>query len=319
MPALPDPGHIPRTGDDSPARGLWRYVWRMSAWRQAGLVALALLSAALNLAPVELQRRIVDDAITPADASALTLLALLYGAAILAHQAVKLAFRLFQGWVAETAVLYTRRHLASLYAEGRAGEAGRSGEAVSIIGTEVDKLGGFVGHGPSDAAADAAMLLGVLGYMLVVEPVIAGLAIVMLLPQVLLAPVMQRRLNHLIERRLSLMRDLGSEIGELSAGGSGTEATSLAGPLRSIYRNRMWLTLWKQAMKGMLNLLNAAAPLMLLGIGGAMVIAGETTVGVLVAFLSALQRVADPIRNLISFYRQCAQAGVQHAMIARWM
>ena len=37
------PLRIRRTGDDTPARSLYRYVWRMSGWHQAWLSLLAVV------------------------------------------------------------------------------------------------------------------------------------------------------------------------------------------------------------------------------------------------------------------------------------
>jgi ABC-type bacteriocin/lantibiotic exporter with double-glycine peptidase domain len=307
------PDHIARTGDDTPARDIWGYVWRMSGWRQALLALLALAATLLNLAPVELQRRLIDDAITQGNADLLFGLGALYGIVLGLHQLAKLILRVAQGWLSESTALYTRRHLLRLWRGGSAGSSEQPGEAVAIIGPEVDKLAGFVGTGPSSAIGNAAMLLGVTAYMLWVDPMVAGLGLVLIVPQIVLTPLLQRRLNRLVERRVTLMRGFGNRIAE------GEDEPVLEADMGAIYRNRMTFAVYKALMKGLLNLLNAAAPLALLMVGGWFVLQGETTVGVLVAFLSGFERLADPIRDLIAFYRQCAQADVQHRMIARWM
>jgi ABC-type bacteriocin/lantibiotic exporter with double-glycine peptidase domain len=72
-------------------------------------------------------------------------------------------------------------------------------------------------------------------------------------------------------------------------------------------------------MKAVLNTLNLLAPLAVLGWGGYLVIEGKTSIGVLVAFLSGFDRLAAPVRELLTFYRTAMQAAVQHASIARWM
>src|SRR3546814_5242216 len=57
------PRRIPRTGDDSPAGSLFRYLWRMSGRHQLWICLLAIVVAALTAVPLELQRRIVDEVI----------------------------------------------------------------------------------------------------------------------------------------------------------------------------------------------------------------------------------------------------------------
>jgi len=311
----PDPLEIERTGDDSPAGSVWGYVRRMSGRHQIGLCLLGLVVVAFGIAPIELQRRLVDDAIAMKDVDLFASLLALYAGVILVERVAKFAFRVYQGWVSESAILYTRRHLMSLCCRsGAEGDRG-DGRTVSIINAEVDKLGGFVGEGPSQACASAAMLIGVLSYMAWVEPRIAAFAVAFLVPQAVLTPLLQRRLNRLIEARLERMRTLG----DIVASGDPEHGDGLETQLGRIFRNRMVFFFWKYLLKGLLNLLNAAGPLVVLGVGGWLVIEGETTLGVVLAFVSGFDRLAGPVRELIAFYRQAAQAEVQHAMIARWM
>jgi len=306
------PLEVRRTGDDSPARDVWRYVRRMSGWHQVGLSALAVLTAILGLAPIELQRRLVDDAIVSGSADMLLMLGAIYGGVILAQAILKFAFRLYQGWVSESAILYTRQHLMRLLC---ARESVQGGRAVSVINAEVDKLGGFVGQGPSDAFANASLLVGILAYMIVIEPTIAGFAIGVLLPQLVLTPLIQRKLNRLMQARLSYLRGLG----DIVASGDACRGDGLGPTLKKIYGNRLRHQAWKFFLKSTLNLINAAGPLAVLLVGGWLALNGETTVGTILAFVSGFERLVAPARELIAFYRQAAQAGVQHDMIARWM
>ncbi|MGF1501276.1 MAG: ABC transporter transmembrane domain-containing protein [Paracoccaceae bacterium] len=320
--AAPDPPRyaaprvVPKTGDPTPARSVWRYVWRMSGWHQVLACCLAVAVALLGLLPIELQRRLIDDAITPEDLGLLISLGIVYGAALVLQRLLKFGLGLYQSWLSESAILYTRTHLLELYCR-RADPTDRSdaGQAVSIIGNEVDRLGGFVGEGISDACVNTAMLVGVMAYMVMVEPRVAAFSLVFLIPQAALTPLLQRRLNRLTEERLELLRALGDDVAEGAACTDGP----IGARLREIYWNRLRFTAWKFLLKGLLNLLNAAGPLAVLVVGGWLAVQGETSVGVILAFVSGFQRMADPVRALIGFYRRAAQARVQHEMIARWM
>ena len=288
----------------------------MTGLHQVCVAALALMVAGLNLAPLELQRRIVDDAIADRDYDLLVLLGSLYVGAFVALRVTKFTLRLYQGWLSESTVRYTRRHLARLYCErSQDGGERRPGEAVSIIGSETDKLGGFVGEGISTAVSNAGMLLGIVGYMLVVETQVALVALAVVVPQVLLVPVMQRRLNRLTESRVGYLREFGQKVTEQEV----CTGEPTMGLVDRIYRNRVRFYLWKFLMKGLLNLLNGLGPIVVLTYGGYLAIQGDTTVGVLVAFMSGFERLSNPVRELIAFYRKAEQARVQHDMIARWM
>lgn len=312
---LNEPRRIPRTGDDRPAPGLLRYVIRMSGPHQAAICALAIGVSLLNLVPIELQRRMIDDGISAGSFETLLWLAALYAAVVVAHKAAKGGLGLYQAWLSQSAIHYTRRHLTGIYCQRAAEKDVKSGEAVSIITAEADKLGGFVGSGPSQAATNIAMLVGVLGYMLYVQPQIALLGVALLIPQVILTPLIQRRLNALTEERLVALRRFGDELAEERA----CNDEDTRGLIHRIYRTQILTAFWKNLMKALLNLLNQLAPLGVLLWAGWMVIQGETTVGVVVAFISGFERIANPVRELLTLYRTTQNAVVQHRMIARWM
>ncbi|WP_232825580.1 ABC transporter transmembrane domain-containing protein [Albibacillus kandeliae] len=313
------PHRVRKTGDDSAAASLMGYVWRMSGWHNVWVCVCAVLIALVNLVPLELQRRIVNEVVGSGEMPMLLWFGGAYVAVVALHQGGKLALRLYQGWLSESAILYTRRHLLRLYGESLTPEENGQGRTVSIVGTEVEILGGFVGESISQAFANVAMLLGITGYMLIVEPRIAVFALFFLLPQVLLTPLLQRRLNRLIEKRVTLVRELGDEISLMGSEEAGEGPDAAQELLPKIYRNRMRYLLLKYGLKALLNLLSASGPASVLLVGGYLVMQGETQVGVIVAFISGFERMADPLRELIGFYRQAAQASVQHRLIASWM
>lgn len=303
------------TGDNRAASSLPRYVWRMSEGHQVALCLIAVLVAVLSLVPIELQRRIVNEVVETQDVPLLLQFGVIYVGIILLHQAAKYGLWAYQSWISESTTLYTRRHLLSLMGRSKPDPDEGNGRVVSIVGTEVESLGGFVGQAVSGACANAAMLLGVVVYMFVVEPKIAIFALAFLVPQIALTPVIQRRLNRLVETRVSLLRDLGDDISDTGH----TDHDSRDGLLKHIYSNRMRFFLLKFLMKSALNLLNASGPITVLLLGGYLVMQGEAEVGVIVAFISGFERISSPLRELIGFYRIAAQANVQHEMIANWM
>ena len=315
------PRNPEKTGDDRPASSLWGYVWRMSGWHQVAVCSLAVAVAALGIAPIELQRRIVDNAITPQNFDLLIMLAAIYIGVIVVHGGIKLVLRMYEGWLSESAIQYNRKHLTRLRAHNQAGSDDDSnGRAVSIIGSEIEKLGGFVGDGLSQPVVNSGMLIFGLGYMISVEPMIGLIGVIALIPQVALVPVIQKRINALIEDRVGKMRDVSDELAELSSDKSDDEQLDpINRGITALFDNRMRLFLLKFGMKALINFLNALAPICVLFVGGYLVIEGQTSVGIIVAFISGFDRMSSPMRELLSYYRVAAQASVQHKMIARWM
>ena len=313
---LSRPKRIDRTGDDRPAPNLAAFMWRMSGWYQLPACALALVVAGLTVVPLELQRRIIDDALAQGNADLLLTLALVYLGVISLNGAVKFTLRVYQGWLAESAIAYCRRHIINLHGRETKGE-GKNGTAVSIVNHELEAIGGFVGDGISDPLAQVGVLIAIVIYMVTVEPMIALVSVVFLGPQVVVIPLIQRKLNALVERRVDLIRSLSEDVAEQSEDEDDQRRTDH--DIRRVFGNRMRFFVWKFVGKVVLNFLNAAAPLMVLGFGGWMVVQGETEVGVIVAFISGFNRMGEPLRDLINYYRTYAQTDVKHDKVASWM
>lgn len=314
---------IRRTGDDQPAATVWGYVWRMSGWHQVCVALMAGLIAALGAVPLDLQRRIVDDAIAAKDVDALILFAGLYLAAIVVQAILKFTTRLYQAWLAESAIRYTRAHLLGIFDRHLDDSEDDAGHVTSIVTTEVEKLGGFVGEAIAQPVVQAGTLLALLGYMVVVEPLVATISMVFLVAQVAIVPPLQGWINKRIAIHVTLIRRLGSGIvRHADSAFRDTETTAqekLQQTLSRVFRNRMVIHGLKWILKGLVNMLNHLAPLSVLAIGGWLVIEGETSIGVVVAFMSGFDRLAAPVRGLIAYIRQASQARVQHDMIAKWM
>jgi ABC-type multidrug transport system fused ATPase/permease subunit len=269
---------------------------------------------------------------------------------LLVQGALKFALRLYQGWLSESAIRYTREHLSKIYAcriasggdleapasddseaatpdeeddAGRreaadgAGSRAGGGRAVSIIGAEVDKLGGFVGEAYVSPVINIGTVVAILGYMLIVETAIALVALAFLVPQLVLTPLVQRRINRLTEERVGLMRELGDLVANEPVESKLPDGEDFQRNLDTVFGNRMRIFFWKFLLKGLINISNHLATLCVLTFGGWLAIAGETSVGVIIAFVTGFERVADPMRRVLNFYRTAQLAAVQHRMIAR--
>jgi ABC-type bacteriocin/lantibiotic exporter with double-glycine peptidase domain len=306
-----------------PGESLRRFIWRASGAHQfyAGLMAISV--ALLTFVPIDLQRRIIDEAIERTDVAALLFLGGLYLLAILAEGALKYVLQVYQGWVGESAVKTSRDQLAVVAAESTEQDQS-GGQTVNVIGREIDAVGGFVGTSISEFVINLTLMVAIAAYMLYIQPVIALVSAVFLAPQVMLALYMQRDLNVLVERQVGLVRKLGSETieerddhprrdGYPDEGKEGEFRT-----IGAIFRNRMRFNALKFGLKALLNAVNAMGPLMVLLAGGYLVMKGQTTIGTVVAFVSGFERMSGPLRDLLNFYREYEQARVQHRMIVQW-
>ena len=283
--------------------GIFAFAWRESGRHQPWLCLLAAAIFPLTMVPLELQRRIIDRAIGDQNLQLLFWLGAIYLGTVLLQGGLKYLLRVYRALVSERATLHLRRS-----AHGRHGHD-EQGETVSIVASEVERVGGFVGEAFSEPILQGGILLAVLGYMLVVEPTIAMVSLCFVLPQILLVPMSQRVVQRRARRKGELLRAIGEQIvDEVGRDHYDRTATRVYGVRMSYHR-------LKFLSKMLTNFLNHLAPLSVLMIGGYLVITGATTVGTIVAFISGFERMADPSRQLIAYYRLASESQVQYRLI----
>jgi ABC-type multidrug transport system fused ATPase/permease subunit len=328
---LTDAGR-PDTEPGLQAPGLFAYIRRMSGRQQILICALAAFVAALEAVPLEVQRRIVNQAIGGGDLHLLALLGTGFLVATLVQGGLKYALRVYAGAVSEDVILNGRRRLFKLAAasggNGGDGKESGSGRAVSVIGPEMDDIGSFVGEGLAEPLVQAGTFVGLLGYMLTVNPLLASVSLALFAPQVLLLPRIQRHVNELTRRRVKLGRAMGDAVAEATADGerssSGAEAagevaTTFDDRAVRIRDTRVRLFRWQYAGKVLVNVFSHLGPLTVLMFGGYLVIAGQTSLGVVVAFVSGFERLAEPARELFAFYQLVSMTRVEYRTLHEWV
>ncbi len=288
---------------------LYRYVWRVSAPQQVRLAVLAVCLFPLNMAPLELQRLMVNEAIENGEFRALAWLGAAYLAVIVLHAALKYVFRVYQSSVGEGVIRVLRWRITG---NGRQS----AGSQVALAASESEQVGGFVGEAVSVPLLQSGILVTVLGYMAWLQPVMALVAVASIIPSIVLTPILQARINRHIDSRVRLMRrvgDLYTDDREHAARSADERADAW---VERIYSRRIRIFLLKFLLKGVNNLIGAAGPLGILMVGGYFVINGATEVGTIVAFLSGFERLTSPARELLNFYRRVSQVNTQFRLLA---
>ncbi|WP_342235287.1 ABC transporter ATP-binding protein [Inquilinus sp. OTU3971] len=297
-------------------QGLFRYIWRVSARDQILLSLLAVMVFLLDLAPLELQRRIVNGALQKHALEQLIQLSLLYVGVVLAQGGLKLFLNVYRGSVTEAA---NRRLRLQLSPSGRDGEpdARKEGIDISIIVSEVEAVGGFIGASVSEAVLNGGLLIAVFGYMVVLQPWMAAVAAVLFLPQFLFIPFLQRAINQRAEQRIQVLRGLSIEIVDEAAERRGPRETGRYWrQVGDIYRLNMQIYRRKFGMNFLMNLLHQLGVVGILFVGGWFVVRGQTEVGTVVAFISGLNRINDPWGDLVNYFRDMTNARVKYRLIA---
>ena len=300
-------------------RSLYRYIWRISGRAQIGLAALSIVVFLLDLAPLELQRRIVNDALQPQEIAPLVWLAALYAGVALAQGGSKLVLNIWRSKVSETA---NRRLRLDTYAiavrhPAKGTKAGKEGLGLSIILAEVEPVGGFIGTGVSDPMLHAGILLSVFGYMIYLQPWMALVGAALFVPQFVFVPLLQEAINRRTERRIQILRNLSVEIvNETADRVPGQSENEFERRVNGVYRLNMEIFRRKFSMNFLMNLLHHLGIGGILLVGGWLVLRHRIEVGTVVAFISGLNRINDPWGDLVNFFRDLTNARVKYQLIA---
>jgi ABC-type bacteriocin/lantibiotic exporter with double-glycine peptidase domain len=298
---------------------LYRYVWKVSGRGQVILSALSIGVFLLELVPLELQRRIVNGAVDQQGLHFIVMLCLIYAAVALVHGSLKLVLNVYRSSVSEAANQRLRMRIspAANADSANPGRAGDKGAQISIVVSEVEAVGTFVGSSVCDPVLNGGMLLSVFGYMLFIQPWMALVALLIFCPQLLFLPFLQKAINRRTKRRIERMRALSAHIVD-EGSGRATEGANRTFRRRiaDIYRLNMQIFLRKFGMNFLMNLLYTLGVIGILGVGGWLVLQGKTEVGTIVAFISGLARMNEPWGELVNYFRDVTNVGLKYRMIA---
>jgi ABC-type bacteriocin/lantibiotic exporter with double-glycine peptidase domain len=304
---------------------VYAYIYQFSSRPQGVVVLLTLALLPLAPIPLELQRRILDDAIATGDVDLLVRLCIFYLAALGLAALLKLAMKIQREFISASIVHALRRSLYyCIYTvvppskwQSENDDRVDEGLVVSMLTGEAEKLGGFAGQALSGPLLQAGTLVTILGYMFWIEPLVAAIALALYSPQFLIVPISQVRLNRLTRAKALKIRELGRFIvdnAENALLGREPPETYVSLTDRILNLRRRFV-LTKNMVKSLNNFLIALGPFGVIAYGGWMVIQGETEIGVILAFVSGMERLGGPIRELIGSYRQIADARMRYRML----
>ena len=309
---------ITRRGGLTSVKDLYRYIWSVSARGQIVLSALSIAVFLLELAPLELQRRIVNGAVEHQSLQFILMLCLIYVAVALVHGGVKLVLSVYRGSVSEAANQRLRMRIDPTATARSATENGsaKTGVKVSIVVSEVEAVGGFVGSSFCDPLLNAGILVSVFGYMLVVQPSMAMVALAIFLPQLLFIPFLQNSINLRTKRRIKKLRAMSVDIvNEQAVHEKVTAKRTFRQRIQDVYKLNMEIYVRKYGMNFLMNLLYTLGVIGILAVGGWLLLQGRTEVGTIVAFISGLSRMNGPWGELVNYFRDLTNAGLKFRMI----
>ena len=298
--------------------GLYAYVWAVSWPQQIPLCLLTFLVFPLTLAPIELQRRMINEAIGGADLDLLLWLGGLYFAVALSQGTLKYLRNVYLERVGQGVSRRLRRRIAG---NREFGAEIAEGTKQSMIVAEAEVVGGFVAESLAFPLLQAGIVLSIAGYMLVVDPAVAAVALGFFVPSVILVAIVQPRLNRLTGTKTKTQRGLGEAVLEVdhtadeAADDKDARSETVDRLIERLYGLKIRIAGLKYGVKFVNNMFGHLGQLSVLVVGGYLVIQGETTLGTIVAFISGYDKMTDPARELLNFYRRLSMMKVQYGLV----
>ncbi len=306
---------------DALPQHVFAYIVATSWIHQIPLLMLTVAAFLLEVVPLELQRRIVNDTVKNRQFRDVVVLCTVYAGAVLVQGAIKLAMNVYRSWISETAKRDLRRRVCASLGGAPDAEmpmempAEMQGVAVSMMVAEVEPVGGFVGSSVSEPLLQAGVLMTVLAYIVHLDVWMAAAALALFVPQLVFVPLMQHAMNRRTGARVWVLRQIGGGIIARREPGGNCDPQDSERIDRVLQLN-MGVAKLKFSMNFLMNLCSHLQIVAALLLGGWWVLQGQLAIGGVVAFISGMGRLNDPWGDLVNYFREVSVTEVKYRLLA---
>lgn len=303
-------------------RSIFSWIFPGNTKFQILLLAIISVTVLARLLPLEMQKRIVNQAIMLSDLEMLLLYCGIYLLAVIAANGFKFLITLIETIISQRTLTNMRKdlfgHIITLPLNFF--RKTQPGMVVSALVTELSTAGNFVGMAVSTPVINVLTLLAFAVYLIYLNWVLALVSLSIYPLALLIIPLLQKKTNSANKKRVDKTRDLSSKIGEAISGiheiqGHGSyriENRKFKKLVDKLYRIRIVWTLYRYAIKSTNNFFTNLGPFLVFLLGGYLTMKGQLELGALVAFLSAQEKLYDPWKELIEFYQVYQDASVSY-------
>jgi len=303
-------------------RSLFSWIITDNLKLQLLLVGIVVITVFARVLPLEMQKRIVNEAIKLSNFDLLMLYSGIYLAAFITASGLKFAINALQTVIGQRTLAVMRKRLFSHLLQLPYGffRNTQSGMVVSALVTELATAGDFIGMAVAIPVTNLLTLAAFAGYLFWLNPLLAAVSFSIYPIVLILVPILQKRVDRYNRKRVDATRSLSSKIGETVGGIHEVKAmgarsledrrfASLADRLKDI---RITWNLYRFAVKVVNNLFTNFSRFLIFSLGGYMALQGQLELGALVAFLSAQEKLYNPWKELIRFYQALRTALVTY-------
>ncbi|MEE4241972.1 MAG: ABC transporter ATP-binding protein/permease [Desulfopila sp.] len=303
------------------------FYWILHKHRGLQLFLLVLIIASLffKVYPLEMQRKIINVAISLKKLDLLYLYCALYMGAIMTASLMKYYINVLQAIIGQKILIRMRQELYNhvLRMPLQYFHRTQTGIIISAMTSELNAIGTFLGGALAIPIASLLTFITFIGFMIYLNPIL-GLLTMLIYPfEFIVIPLLQKRYNthnrkrvHTIRAMANLVNESVSGIHEVQSNSSfQLEQGKLDLLIKKLYKTMRRLFIVKYGIKFSNNFFQSLGPFLLFLLGGYLAINGQFTIGALVAFLSAYEKVYDPWKEIIEYYQMYQDAQVRYRQI----
>jgi len=303
------------------------FYWILHKYRGLQFLLLFLIVSSLffKVFPLEMQRKIINIAINLRKLELLYLYCGLYMGAVLIAGLIKYYINWLQAIIGQKILIEMRRELYNhvLKLPLQFFHRTQTGIIISAMTSELNAVGTFLGGALAIPISSILTFLAFLGFMIYLNPVLGILTTLIYPFEFIVIPMLQKRYNILNRSRVHTVRSMANLVNESISGIHEVQSNSsfqleqgkLDYYIKKLYRTMSKLFIFKYGIKFSNNFFQSLGPFLLFLIGGYLAINGQFTIGALVAFLSAYEKVYDPWKEMIEYYQMYQDAQVRYRQI----
>ncbi|MBL4901580.1 MAG: ABC transporter ATP-binding protein/permease [Desulfocapsa sp.] len=306
-------------------RSLFYWILRRHRLMQLFLLLIIVVSLFFKVFPLEMQKRIINEAIYLKDVHLLYLYCGLYIGAVTIAGLLKYGINVLQVYIGQKILIEMREELYQhvLQLPLQFYRKMQAGTVISAMTAELNAIGFFLGGAIAIPITSILTFAVFVGFMFNLNPLLAFLSMGIYPFELVVIPFLQKKYNKLNSKRVKTTRSMANVVNESISGiheihgntSYGLEEKKLSSYIRQLYALMKKLFIVKYGIKFVNNFFQSLGPFILFLVGGYMAINGQFTLGALVAFLSAYEKVYDPWKELIEYYQSYQDAQIRYRQI----
>ena len=303
-------------------RSLFSWILDGNLKLQLILLVVIIVAVVARVLPLEMQKRIVNEAIRLKEIDRLFIFCGIYLASVVMASGLKYLINVFQTHISEQTLARMRQKLFQHILIMPLGffRKTQAGTVVSALMTELNIPANFAGMAIAIPITNILTLLAFAVYLFWLNPLLAGVSLSIYPIVLFLVPFLQKKVNRSNKKRVNAARRFSARsvetftgIHEVHANGAyHLENAKAKRLIDTLKRTRVVWALYKFAVKTVNNFFTSLGPFLVFLLGGYLAIKGELQLGAMVAFLSAQEKLYDPWKELIDFFQVYQDAKVTY-------